>query len=386
MPRKIPPGIKKLPNGRYQAQFHPRGGGKREESTHDTLQEATDWKVARAADQQRGVYVARDRTTYADWMEAWLDDPSKTAKTKATDRALLTRHVLPTIGTMALNKINRLHVQRIVNAMTAKGLAPASTRRTYSALAASLRTAVASEVLAVSPAGDFIKLPKNLRVRPRTILTRAEIDRLAAELPDRYRPMLYLGVTFGMGIGELTGLRVGRLDLTAKIPTLTVAEVTGELAGVTFSKEPKNAHRERTLPLPAETVTMLELHLIERGLTAADTDALVFVTPTGRPIQAGNFRRRVWTPACVRAGIGEVRPHDLRRTAATLMCSRGVSLRDAIAIMGLADARMLMGVYAQQTEAGIQAGTASMADFLMAPVAPISDAYSDFAPIAEPPE
>jgi hypothetical protein len=40
-----------------------------------------------------------------------------------------------------------------------------------------------------------------------------------------------------------------------------------------------------------------------RGLTGAEADAFVFVSPRGGPLDYSRWRRRVWLPACERAGL-----------------------------------------------------------------------------------
>jgi integrase len=177
-----------------------------------------------------------------------------------------------------------------------------------------------------------------------------QLSRLVAELPEDYRVMPYLGAMLGMQIGEVLGLRVGRLDLLARAPTLTVAESLGEADGVLFTRAPKN-DRTRVLPLPPILVELLAGHLARRGLNASDRDELVFVAQRGGPIRRPGFRSRIWAPACRRAGLDRLGFHDLRRSAATVMLAQGTSVRDAAEILGH-DPRMTLVVYAPATEAG----------------------------------
>jgi len=176
--------------------------------------------------------------------------------------------------------------------------------------------------------------------------------------------MPYVGA-MGLGIGEVLDLRVGRLDLMSRTPTLRVAETIGEADGHLFTKGPKAAARRRVLPLPAQLAEMLAAHLARRGLTAADPDELVFVAPKGGPIRRTHFRSRVWAPACRRAGLEGLGFHDLRRSAATVLVVSGTSIRDAQDILGHADGRMLLSVYAQSTEEGKRAAIDRLGAFFM---------------------
>src|SRR5207237_6342013 len=83
------------------------------------------------------------------------------------------------------------------------------------------------------------------------------------------------------------------------------------------------------------------------GLTAADPDAFVFSRPDGRPLAYANWRRSVWQPACVRAGIPTCQFHDLRRTNATALVAGGVDVKTAQTRLGHSDVRLTLEVYAQ---------------------------------------
>jgi integrase len=79
----------------------------------------------------------------------------------------------------------------------------------------------------------------------------------------------------------------------------------------------------RHVPLPRFLVDEL------LGQTAGlGPDDLVFEAPHGGPIRLGNFRRRVWTPAIVDAGLEPLRIHDLRHTAVAFWIAAGASPKE----------------------------------------------------------
>lgn len=71
-------------------------------------------------------------------------------------------------------------------------------------------------------------------------------------------------------------------------------------------------------------------------------------TDEGRPT-ADNIRRRQWTPALEGTLYADVRPYDLRATAATLLIQAGVDVRTAADIMGHSP-EMLARVYARSRQ------------------------------------
>jgi integrase len=148
--------------------------------------------------------------------------------------------------------------------------------------------------------------------------------------------------------GECAGLRVGRIDFLRS--TLVVAEqITRGTGGRHISGPPKSQAGRRTLAMPAALAVMLTEHLARRGLTGADTDALVFVSEQGGPLHYERWRRRVWLPATLNAGLNGLTFHDLRRTNATALVLDGVDLKTAQTRLGHSDPRLTLAVYAQAT-------------------------------------
>ncbi len=83
---------------------------------------------------------------------------------------------------------------------------------------------------------------------------------------------------------------------------------------------PKTRAGQRTVPLPRVAAEPLSKHLAE---LARGPEDLVFTSPEGGPVQLNVWRRRFWVPALKAAGLGHVRPHDLRHTAVALWIAAG---------------------------------------------------------------
>ncbi len=75
-------------------------------------------------------------------------------------------------------------------------------------------------------------------------------------------------------------------------------------AGVTIRPYPKTRAGVRTVPMPAFLVDALRSHQERRDADAdPEPTALVFGDRMSGPLRRSNFRRRVWLPALVRAGL-----------------------------------------------------------------------------------
>jgi integrase len=173
--------------------------------------------------------------------------------------------------------------------------------------------------------------------------------------------MVWIAALLGLRWGEVAGLRVGRLDLLGR--TLTVSEiVTRDEHGRSVAGPPKSAAGVRTLAIPVAQVEVLAEHLARAGLTAADTEAMVFPAPVGAPWSYTKFRRRIWQPASRAAGLEGVGFHDLRRMAATSLVLGNVDLKTAQTRLGHSDPRLTLAVYAQATTEADRAAAETVGD------------------------
>jgi integrase len=166
-------------------------------------------------------------------------------------------------------------------------------------------------------------------------LTPADVAELAAAMPDAYRALVILGAYGGLRLGEMLALRRSNVNLLHA--QLDVVETVATVRGKLVVNPPKTRAGRRRVPLPRVVVDALERHLAK---LPAGAD-LVFPAPEGGHVRAELWRRRVWQPACVKAGLGEfvrdensrghyvgLRPHDLRHTAVALWIAAGASPRE----------------------------------------------------------
>ncbi len=186
--------------------------------------------------------------------------------------------------------------------------------------------------------------------------------------------MAYPRTVDGLRWGEVAGLRVGQFDFHTGTVRITQTIVRGK-RGRPEIGEPKSAAGWRTLALPVALVEMVGKRMAARGLTADDPDALLFTAPDGGMLRYSNWQRRVWYPATVAAGLGELVMdeatgrtrylglglHDLRRAIATGLVAEGVDIKTAQALLGHSNAQLTLGLYAQAVVSLGAAAAESMA-------------------------
>jgi integrase len=216
----------------------------------------------------------------------------------------------------------------------------------YGVVRAVLNYAVERELITVSPCRG-VSLPK-AQPLSRPVVRPEEVAALAGALGEDLAPMAYLGAVLGLRWGECAGLRVGRVDfLHARIDI--AEQMTRGRKGMVVSGPPKSDAGRRTLSVPQPLMDVLAAHLARRGLTGADTAALVFMMREGGPLRYEHWRRRNWLPACAAVGLDGLTFHDLRRANATALVLDGIDLKTAQTRLGHSDPRLTLAVYAQAT-------------------------------------
>ena len=129
------------------------------------------------------------------------------------------------------------------------------------------------------------------------------------------------------------------------------ADGDGELVRVEIRRAARKAGiKVRTVALPAPLVEALRAHraaqLEERlaaGAEWADLD-LVFAQPNGKAIER-KTDWRTWKRLLHEAGVRDIRVHDGRHTAATLLLSEGVHPRVVMEVLGHAQMRTTTDTY-----------------------------------------
>ena len=143
---------------------------------------------------------------------------------------------------------------------------------------------------------------------------------LEAAKGDRLEALLVLALTTGMRQGELLGLQWEDVDL--KNGTIYVRRTLLEVDGRLTTGETKSG-RNRRLDLPEIAVEALREHR-KRMMAEGHPGPWVFCDTKGGPIRKNNLIRRWFKPLLEKAGLPEIRFHDLRHTAATLLLTLGV--------------------------------------------------------------
>jgi len=145
-------------------------------------------------------------------------------------------------------------------------------------------------------------------------------------------------------------------------------------------KEPKTAQSRRTISLPASLVELLKVYRIDQELlriqlgVSLNADDFVFIRHDGSKVNPSAvtlaFRRII-----KKAGLRDIRIHDLRHTHATLMLKAGVHPKVVSERLGHANIGITLDIYSHVLP-GLQEAAAEKFDRLFdADVSENSEGY-----------
>jgi integrase len=349
--------------------YYVDGERKRKPFYGHTRQEAARKLTAALKEQQDGLPVSNDRQTVAQFMASWLDG-RHTLKDSTRDsyRRTITKRIEPHIGRLALSKVTPQHLSTLYSTLLSEGLASTTVRYVHIIIHQAFKQAVRWGLIARNPAQAVdAPRPRHYEVAPLTPEQSQEL--LSVARGDPFYALYVLALTTGMRSGEMLALKWADVDLRSS--RLHVRRTVQSIGGAWVFGEPKTAKGRRTIALPSMAVEALREHRtaqLEARLAAGplweDLD-LVFPNHSGRPLQRQNVQRMSFKPLLKRAGLPNIRFHDLRHSAATLLLTLGEHPKVVQERLGHATIAITMDIYSHVMP-DMQRGAATKLDALFA--------------------
>ncbi len=265
--------------------------------------------------------------TVESFFDVWIENlgpPRLRLATVRQYRSSLKKHVLPHIGQQPLHTLIWEDLAQLQTELRRAGVGPATINRAlHHALRSMLQDArrrreIISRVSDLFDPSFWQRLDENSEDEPDPY---DEGERsLILDYFRRHKGHFFAFVSFSLFQGtrpsETVALRRRDVDLrygTVRIHRSRVA-----------SNEAKTKTRKskRTIRLHSPTIRILR----DAWPIHANPDDYVFTTPTGAPIDQGNFYKRIWLPALRKLGLRERAFYNCRHSYISYLLSLGKSL------------------------------------------------------------
>jgi integrase len=253
-----------------------------------------------------------------------------------------------------VQKLTVQHVESFYALLAKEGSSARSIKVVHAVLHRALAHAVYLNLVSRNVC-DIAKksLPQHTRYEIQT-LTKEQAQRLLEEVrgQEQFEALLTLAITTGMRRGELVALRWSDIHFEESyLQVRRSARRAGRTGYGLQITEPKTASGRRNIVLSAFLIEVLKRHQDsqeERRQEAADAwraNDLVFCGQHGEYLNPN--RPSLWLKRLLKdAGLGPMRFHDLRHSAATLLLSMGVHVKVVQELPGHSTIAMTLNVYA----------------------------------------
>jgi|DewCreStandDraft_2_1066082.scaffolds.fasta_scaffold00007_366 integrase len=298
----------------------------------------------------QGLPITTGRNTVGDFLKRWLEEvarPSVRPSTYVGYRNAVINHLIPALGKLPLEKLTPQEVQRLLNDRAQIGLSPRTVQLIRAVLRRALGQAVKWRLLAYN-AAQLVDPPRQRRYVAR-VWTPEETRRfLEAVQGDRFEALYTTAIYLGLRQGEILALRWTDIDFERRILRVSGTMPT---VGPREVSEPKTERSRRVLPLPEPVANALHQHRVrqlEERLRAGEgwqERGLVFTNVFGGPVDRKGLHYR-FKQAIARAGLPDIRFHDLRHGCATFLLAQGVPARAVMELLGHSSIKTTMDVYA----------------------------------------
>jgi len=291
-------------------------------------------------------------TTVGEYLGWWMENVVRNDVSHRTYHNYLSQvrnHILPALGKKKLRALKLEDVEGLYRSMSASGLSSATVRYAHAVLRRALKQAVVRG-LVTRNAAEGASLPRMVQKETQTFTPEEARRFLQAASGDRLGALYVLAVTCGCRQAELLGLRWEDVDLGAA--RLTVRrQVQRSRDGSGMFTGPTKNKKTRTIRLGAVAVEALRAHRerqsgeVDRAKGLWGDPGIVFASTIGTSLDPSNVVDRSFKPLLRRAGLPNIRFHDLRHACATLLFSEGVPVKVVQEVLGHSSVSVTMDVY-----------------------------------------
>ena len=350
--------ISKRPNGTYEAKITTEGG-KRKSIYGKTRKEVQEKLKIALREQQQGSLVTAPQQKLEQFLNTWLENTQKHSvrpRTYERYEEIVRLHIVPELGRYYVQKLTVQHVEVFYTKMIDKGYKAVTVASFHNVLHKALDAAVKRNLVTKNVC-DFADPPhgEEYEIQPLNLEQIQKLLAAARGLP--VEALLKLALATGMRRGEIMGLKwqdinfeTGALQvrrIMSRVPSkLKTEEKKGYVEANTKTKKSR-----RSILIVPFALTALEQHRKHQAVAREKAgplwkeNDLVFCTSIGTRLNPDRDIRLPFKSILREAGLPDIRFHDLRHSAATLLLALGVHPKIVQEILGHSNIAMTMNVY-----------------------------------------
>lgn len=272
-------------------------------------------------------------------------------KTLVSYKDNLRLHILPRMGHLYLSDITAVHVQKMINELTERGLARRTVNYPKQILSSILSQAIKWGYISENPCRKAA-VPQIPQEKKKKYYELDEIGKLMELVKGemlKYQVIFYLALSGGLRRSELINLRIRDVDHH----------------GVHVNRA-KNDSSVRFVSLDDATMALIRLYIGEQerlGQSLGWTEDWLFTQKNGKRMAEGTPTK--WLKRlCDRNNIDSACLHGLRHTSVTLLISSGVDIRTVSGRVGHKHTSTTINIYAHMLRDKEQASAHLIGDVL----------------------
>ena len=324
--------------------------GKRKVFYGKTKKEAREKMNKALYEQKQGMLIATPRQTVEQFLTQWLDGHRTSIRSRTHERyeEYVRLHIVPIIGHIQLQKLTAQHIKALYSKKLDEGLSPTTVNSLHGVLHKALEDAVKWE-LVVKNVSHIVDPPRRAHYEI-TALTMEQAQKLLETAKGHNMEALFmLALTTGMRRGEILALKWQDVSFIEK--TIQVRRTFTRTPGHRYVEaETKTKRSRRNIVLPQIVVDLLLQHRVHQAEVKSEAGEhwqerdLVFCTSLGTPLNPNKVLERFKT-LLKRAGLPDMRFHDLRHSAATILLTMRIHPKIVQELLGHNQISMTMDIY-----------------------------------------
>ena len=356
--------------GRYTAGRDPVTGKAIYRNVLGKTQAEVKEKLKTAIEKTRVLPLKTEHYTVGQWLDAWMENYAKLQvrpSSHKTYQGFISNHIKPALGDLPLEKLTAMDLQRLYKHLLEsgrvectesrnkpKGLSIKTVRNINQVISSAMEFAIEQKLIAANPT-DGCALPKLEHREMKTLPTEQLASFLHEAKESGVFELYYIELATGLRRGELLGLKWEDIDLERG--TIQVRRQIARINGEVVEAPLKTKNSYRSVSIGHDAVEILKE---QRRKTNSE---YVFPSPTGGPISPDSVLHMLHR-GLKRAGLPQIRFHDMRHTFATVALQNGVDIKTVSGMLGHYSAGFTLDTYAHVTTQAQRQAADTMANIL----------------------